>query len=162
MRSVFAWMLACCTTSLVVGAQQQTPTQPSDPKPAHEVFVLNGCLEATPEAAAVFRLTNASAQGELPAGAVTEPQPVGTSGKQATFELQAVSGVTAQGKDEDALRAHVGHRVEVTVRPVEAVASAPPASGAVTTPAPATASPKDVSPQRFTVTEIKSVAASCS
>jgi hypothetical protein len=43
----------------------------------------------------------------------------GTSGQKATYELRPVSGISAQGFDADALKAHLVKRVEVVVRPVE-------------------------------------------
>ena len=58
-----------------------------------------------------------------------------------------------------ALKAHLGNRVEVVVRPVESPTPAPPAAGL----APAqSAKPNEPAPERFTVTEIKPAIGRCS
>ena len=143
--------------------QQQTTPAP-DATPAHKVYVLTGCLAARPDAPAVFTLSDASAVGDLPpAGPVAPPSadtPVGTSGRKPSYELQAVSGINAQGKDEAALKVHAGHRVEVIIRPVEVIPPAPSAAGQ--TVATATAKPEEQAPVRYTVTEIKAVTGTCS
>jgi hypothetical protein len=67
--------------------------------------------------------------------------------------------VDAQGLNADALKARVGQRVEVVVRPIEAPAAAAPTDGL----APAqSARPSEPAPERFTVTEIKRVIGGCS
>jgi hypothetical protein len=162
-RMLIGSALALTCSMAVPFAQQQAAPEPA---PAHKVYVLTGCLEARADAPAVFMLSNATAIGEAPPASpvvarAAEPGAVGTSGTAdtgGTFELQAVSGLSSQGKDEEALKAHTGHRVEVTVRPVEVVA-APTASGALTAAEPAR--PAEPEPTRYTVTEIKAVPGTC-
>ena len=140
-------------------AQQQTAPTPQA-APAHNVFVLTGCLKAGAgaDAAATFKLTEASSIGQATPGRAAGTGAVGTSGQKATYELRPVSGVNAQGMDADALKAHVGQRVEVIVRPVESPAPAP-AAGLV---GAQSARPIEPAPERFTVTEIKRVIGTCS
>ena len=82
----------------------------------------------------------------------------GTSGEKATYELRPASGVDAQGLNAEALKAHMGHRVEVVVRPVDVPAPAPASALANSD----SARPIDPAPERFTVTEIKRVVGRCS
>ena len=135
--------------------EQRTPTPQAEP--AHKVFVLTGCLTASAEPTATFKLTDASSVGQAtPGGAALA---VGTSGQKTSYELRPVSGVDAQGLDEKALKAHAGQRVEVIVRPIESPAAAAPTAGL----APAlSARPSEPAPVRFTVTEIKRVIEGCS
>ena len=133
---------------------QQQPAPTSKAAPAHNVFVLTGCLEAGAKPAETFKLTDASFIGQPP-----ETRAVGTSGQKPSYELRPVSGVDAQGLAADALKAHVGQRVEVIVRPIESPAAAAPTDGL----APAqSARPSEPAPERFTVTEIKRVIGGCS
>ena|SRR5688572_20944040 len=139
----------------------QEPAAPA-PKgaPAHNVFVLTGCLKAGEDPAATFKLTDASAVGHATPAGAAEPGAVGTSGQKTSYELRPVSGVNAQGLKADALKAHLGQRVEVIVRPVEAPAPAPaPSGGLVSTTA---VKPSEPTPERFTVTELKRATGTCS
>ena len=137
---------------------QQPPAPTSQTAPAHNVFVLTGCLEAGKDATATFKLTDASSIGRPTPGGAGEPGAVGTSGQKASYELRPVSGVTAQGVNSDGLKAHLGQRVEVIVRPVESAPAAPPA-GLAGVQAPR---PIERQAERFTVTEIKRVTGACS
>lgn len=136
---------------------QQQPAPTPKAAPAHNVFVLTGCLKAGADATATFELTDASSIGQHTPGKATDAGAAGTSGQKTSYELRPVSGLNAQGLDADALKAHAGRRVEVVVRPVE---SAPPAptDGSVGVQA---AKPEPPS-ERFTVTEIKRVIGTCS
>jgi len=58
------------------------------------------------------------------------------------------------------MQKHVGKKVQVTVRPVE-VAPGPSSSRQTPPAAASTAKPEEAAPQRYTVTEIKSLADSC-
>ena len=166
-----------CSVAVPFAQQREQPqSQPQsareaapDAAPAHKVYVLTGCLMARDDAPSIFTLSDATAIGEAPPPApavasAAEQKAVGTSGgaeKGGTFELQAVSGLTSKGKDEAALKVHAGHRVEVTVRPVDVMAAAPASStagAAATTPEP----PAEQLPPRYTVTEIKAVSGACS
>jgi hypothetical protein len=165
-RIVFgsAVVVAC---SMAVPFAQQQPAPSPKATPAHNVFVLTGCLAAGTDAAATFKLTDASSIGPTAPGGKPEPRPegtsgqaVGTSGQKASYELRPVSGLTAQGLDADELKAHVGHRVEVVVRPIEAAAAAP--SPATTTGPVESAKPIEPAAEKYTVTELKQVVGRCS
>jgi hypothetical protein len=124
---------------------QQQPAPATEATPAHNVYVLTGCLKAG-DAPSTFTLADASSIGQAIPPRTAEPGAVGTSGQKASYELRPVSGLDAQGLKEDALKAHVGRRVEVIVRPIE-----PPA-----------AKPIEPAPQRFSVSELKHVTGNCS
>jgi hypothetical protein len=154
--TAIAVTLAWCVAA--PSAQQQREPAPQ-PEPAHNVFVLTGCLEAAAPPSATFKLTDASAIGRpVPATAAQSPAAgaVGTSGEKPSFELRPVSGVTAQGLDADELKAHVGERVEVVVRPIESPAAQPAGAAAAQG-----ARPVETPAERFHVTEIKRVIGSC-
>ena len=139
-------LLILWSTTLLV-QQQPAPA----PEAAHKVYVLTGCLEAG-AATSAFRLTGGKIVGQAPPQARTPASDV--------YLLRPVSGVGEQGISRERLQGHVGARVEVTVRPVEVLADA-------STP-PASTDSKDVKEKtvepvpRYTVTEIKRVADSCS
>ena len=137
---------------------QQQPQATPEAAPAHNVFVLTGCLQAGADSTATFKLTDASSIGQAPPAGAAEAGAVGTSGQKASYQLRPVSGVNAQGLDADALKAHVGQRVEIIVRPVESPAAAP-ASGLAGAQA---AKPIEPEPARFSVTELKRVTGTCS
>ena len=145
-----AWCVAAPT------AQQKPASAPETP-PAHNVFVLSGCLKAG-DTAGTFKLADASAIGQAPPGDAAEPGAVGTSGQKASYLLRPVSGVHAQGLKEDALKAHLGQRIEAVVRPLETTAPAP-TNGLV---AAQEARPAEPKPEPFSVTEIKRVIGACS
>ena len=142
----FAWCVA-------VPFAQQQPVPAPTAEPAHKVFLMTGCLEVGAGAIPTFKLTDASPIGRAPASA-GEPGAVGTSGTKASYVLQAESGMHAQGIDAEALKARAGQRVEVTVRPVEKLAEAPPLAGQAVKFEPA--------PEKYTVTAIKRVTGTCS
>jgi hypothetical protein len=148
---VVAWCVAA------PAAQQQPAPTPKTP-PAHNVFVLTGCLEAG-DTPATFKLTDASFVGQAPPAGAAEAGAVGTSGQKASYLLQPVSGVNAQGMKEDALKAHLGQRVEAIVRPIESAAPAAPTAGLVGVQA---ARPIEPTPEPFSVTEISRVIGTCS
>jgi hypothetical protein len=141
--------LAMCWIEPIGAQQQPAPT----PEPAHKVYVLTGCLEGAPATTSAFRLTGGSVVGQaLPArsSSSAEREPAGQ------YLLQPVSGVGEQGISRERLQDHVGARVEVTVRPMEAPPSTP---SSVSTEAKET--PKDAIPERYTVIKIVRVADSC-
>lgn len=146
--------VACCVA--VPFAQEQRAPAPKA-EPAHNVFVLTGCLMADAVATPVFQLTDATSIGQPTPGRAAGG--VRTSGQKASYELRPVSGVDARGLDADALKAHLGQRVEVVVRPIES--PAPPAPAAAPSSAQA-ANPSERSVERFTVTEIKRAVGRCS
>ena len=139
-------------------AQQQPPSTPG--APAHNVFVVTGCLNAGVDRTAAFRLTDASSVGRTAPARAADAGAVGTSGLKTSYELQPASGVNPQGIDAEELKTHVGQRVEVTLRPVEAVA--PPAPPTAANLGAQAAKPTEPPAQRFRVTAIKRVTGSCS
>jgi hypothetical protein len=165
---VVAWCVA-------VPLAQQQPAPTPKATPAHNVFVLTGCLSAGTDPASTFKLTDASSIGPAAPGGKAEARAVGTSGQgtsgqgtsgqgtsadKVSYELRPVSGLTAQGLDAEELKAHVGQRVEVVVRPIEAAAAAP--SPATTSGPVEAAKPIEPAPERYTVTELKRVVGRCS
>jgi hypothetical protein len=134
-------------------AQQPPASNP----PAHNVFIAAGCLSASGTPAPSFKLTDASSIGRAAPAPTAEPGAVGTSGRKGSYELEPASGVNAQGLNADALKAHVGHRVEVTLRPVQTVAPAPITGASLG----AQGKPIDAPRERFSVTEITRVTGSC-
>jgi hypothetical protein len=156
MKKTFIGIAVAVAWCVATPFAQQQPAPTSQETPAHNIFVLTGCLKAGTDATVTFKLTDASSIGQhTPAEAAGA---VGTSGRTTSYELRPVTGVNAQGMDADALKAHLGQRVEVVVRPVES-AKAPPAAGLVEAQ---TAKPIEPALERFTVTEIKRVIGSCS
>jgi len=146
--------VACCVAAPFA---QQEPASPPTGAPAHNVFVLTGCLQMGAEAAATFTLTDASSIGQAPPARAPKAGAVGTSGQKVSYELRPVSGVNAQGLDADALKAHLGQRVEVIVRPIESPAPAPAAGTGGVEPV----KPVEPAPERFSVTAIKRVIGTC-
>ena len=147
--------LAWCVTAPFA---QQKPVPTPEATPAHQAFLLTGCLKAGADATAAFQLTEASSIGQAPPAGAADVRTVGTSGQKASYTLQPVSGLDAQGMDAKALKAHAGRRVEVTVRPVEV---APAAASTASSPAVQAANPIEPAPERFTVTAIKRVTGTC-
>jgi hypothetical protein len=145
-------LLACWIVT--PSAAQQTPDTTKEP--AHNVFVLTGCLEGG-AAASAFKLTGASAVGQPPRPTPPGPSSAGaTAGTTSVYELQPISSISEQGINREGLQTHVGKRVEVTVRPVEAPATTP-SSGSTATKV----KPEEQAPQRYTVIKIGRLADSC-
>jgi hypothetical protein len=151
MRTLLGITLAFTWGVALPLAQQQPPRAESTP--AHNTFVLAGCLVAPLNETSAFKLTDASPIGQAPPSRGTQPKAVGTTGEKVTYELQPTVGVAEPGLDAAALKPHVGQRVQVTVRPVETAAAPLPAAGAVPDKAPA--APVERAPERFTVTAIE-------
>ena len=137
---------------------QEQPSTTAKTAPAHNVFVLTGCLKAGSDATPTFKLTDALAIGQQVPGRASESAAVGTSGQKSSYELRPVSGLNAQGLDANALKAHLNERVELVARLIESPAPAPPAGLAQAQ----TAKPIEPAPERFSVTEIKRVLGTCS
>ena len=154
-KTVLGSVIAATWCVAAPTAQQQQPVPTPTTPPAHNVFVLTGCVNAG-DTPATFKLTDASFIGQAPPGA-TEAA-VGTSGQKASYVLRPVSGVNAQGLKEDALKAHVGQRVEAIVRLIESRAPAATA-GAVEVQAAKRIEP---TPESFSVNEIRRVLGACS
>jgi hypothetical protein len=146
--------LACWMATPVA----QQPSVDSQTTPAHNAFVVTGCVQPGEAGTTTFKLTDAMAIGQPAPARSGGPTAVGTSGKPGTYELRPVSGIDAKGLDADTLKAQVGKRVEVVLRVTEAPA-----------PAPATglagnleAKPAEPALERFSVTELRRVIGSCS
>ena len=73
-------------------AQQQPQPTPKE-TPAHNVFVLTGCLTAGAEATVTFKLTEASSIGQPTPAEADNASAVGTSGRKTSYEIRPVSGV---------------------------------------------------------------------
>jgi hypothetical protein len=140
---------------LAVQLQAQQPSTPQQPASAHSTKVLSGCLRAGP-APDTFLLTNATPK--VDPNDLAGPA-VGTSGEKVEYDLAADSGLDHSGPPVD-LKAHVGQRVEVTVRPAEPVVAPPAASSTKQTPNEA--APVERKPARVAVTALKSLSSSCS
>ena len=149
--TIFALSLAIACG--INAAAQRTPD--SRTEPAHNVFVLTGCLEKG-DAPSSFRLTRASAVGQTPPRSNATPPAIETKGEDA-YELQATSSVSEQGLSREQLQTEVGARVEVTIRPVEAPSGSPP----LTTAAPAGEKPAELPRPRYTVVKITRLDGSC-
>ena len=145
-----AWCVA-----LPSAYQQPAPTP--KPAPAHNVFVTTGCLNAPAEAPGTFKLVDASPIDRPTTQGAAEAA-VGTAGQKPSYELRPVSGVDSQGLDADALKAHLGKRIEVVVRPIESTAPAPAAGLAGNQ----STKPSEPAPERYYVTELKQVIGTCS
>ena len=147
---VFVLTIMLAGLTAAPSAVQQT--RASSDKPAHKVFVLNGCLTTQSGAADAFKLTGAVPVGQAPPerqAASAEPKDV--------YVLLPTKGLAEQGVGRAEMQTHVGKKVEVTVRPVE-VAPGPSKSSSST---PAAEKVEEPTPPRYTVTEIKPVAGSC-
>jgi hypothetical protein len=144
---VFSGAIASLAT-----AQQ---AQPPATEPAHKIYVLTGCLTGGgPAPTTPFKLT-----GAMPVGLAPQEKPASGPDAKDVYELVPVSGITEQGLDLKELQAHVGKKVEVTVRPVEVQ----PASSSPSKPtAESTAKPKEPVPVRYTVTKLNPMAGLCS
>jgi hypothetical protein len=158
MKSVFA-TAALLAWYVAAPLSQQRPAVTPE-APAHKVFVLTGCLTVSANAT-VFKLTDASSIGQATPAEVAGSGAVATSGQKASYELEPVSDVHVQGINADALKAHAGQRVEVTVRPVEGIPAAAPNR---VNPGVQAAKPiePEPAPERFSVTAIKRVTGTCS
>jgi hypothetical protein len=131
--------------------------QPSTAMPAHNTFVLTGCLEAPAKADGRFTLTRAEAVGQAPpARGKAGADAVGTSGRGGTYLLQPVSAVGPTGANAETLRAHVGQRVRV--RLIESPAPAPPPAGVAKSGEPVI----EPAPDYYSVTEIARIEGRCS
>jgi hypothetical protein len=152
--TTFAASLGLAFSMSALAAQERLPEPTKEP--AHNVFVLTGCLEKGSSPSA-FRLTGASPIGQVPPRSSTSA--ASTVKEDDVYDLQAVTAVSEQGLSPEKLQSEVGARVEVTIRPVEA-AAAPAASPQTTAPDTAKR-PADAPRQRYTVVKLNRLAASC-
>ena len=153
-RTTFAASLVLVSW-ITAPAAQRTP-QPTN-EPAHQVFKMTGCLEQG-DAVSAFRLSGASAIGQAPPRSSTSA--AATDAKNAeVYELQATSGVSEQGFSSEKLQPEVGKRVEITIRPIEQLAPAPPPSTSASTDT--VKKPTESPRQRYNVITLNRLADSC-
>ena len=138
--------LSCGITTLAA-QRTEAPTN----QPAHNVFVLTGCLERG-TAPSAFRLTRAVAVGQAP-----PRQSTSSEAEADAYELQATSSVSEQGLSNEKLQPAVGTRVELTIRPVETPQPAAPQPAATNVAEKPAESPR----QRYTVVKLERLADSC-
>ena len=153
MRAMSWTLSAVCLLIAAPRAQNAGP-----PAPAHNTMVLTGCLAAGSDES-TFKLTNAIPNAQASA---SQPQPVGTSGANAEYELRAEKALDTTGIAPVELKRFVGRQVEITARSGdEPATSAPPpaAGGAKVDPDPGKPIEKRVRP--LTVISIKQVLAAC-
>jgi hypothetical protein len=121
--------LAIVTTAamaaLAMGDGEAQQGRTADDRPAHNVYVLKGCLTADREGSDRYILKDATPVGPAPPSA--EGAASGTE-----FLLRGVSGLAGGGVTDDELQAQVGFVVEVAVRPPDVAPQAEAAPGAVT------------------------------
>ena len=134
-------------------AAQRTP-EPTN-QPAHNVFMLTGCLERG-DAPTAFKLTRASAVGQAPVRPGTSASSTPTKGED-VYDLQATSSVSEQGLNSEKLQPEVGAQVEITIRPIEAALPAPPRPASSNVAEKPAESPRP----RYTVVKLNRLAASC-
>ena len=147
--------LACWMATPVA---QQPSVPDSQTTPAHNAFVVTGCVQPGEAGTTTFKLTDATAMGQPAPARSGGPSAVGTSGKPGTYELRPVSGIEAKGLDADTLKAQVGKRVEVVLRVIETPAPAPATGPAGNLGA----KPAEPALEWFSVTELRRVIGSCS
>jgi hypothetical protein len=151
-QTTFATSLTLLCSIAAVPAQR-TPEPAA--QPAHNVFVLTGCLERG-SAPSAFKLTRASVIGQAPPRPSSSTAAPAAKGEEG-YELQGTSGVAEQGLSSEKLQPEVGTRVEVTIRPIEAPAPAPPQPASANTAEKPTESPRP----RYTVVKLNRLAGSC-
>ena len=98
MKKTIAGSAVALTWCVAAPFAQQAP---STNAPAHNVYVATGCLDMSADATPKFKLTDASSTGRAAPAPASEAGAVGTSGLKASYELQPVSGLNAQGMDAD-------------------------------------------------------------
>ena len=150
-QMTFAMSLALA--SWIAAAAAQRAPAPTE-QPAHNVFVLTGCLEQG-NVPAAFRLTRASVIGQAPPRSSTS---AATGNKdEDVYMLQPAASVSEEGLSREKLQTDVGAQVEVTIRPVESVS---PAAPLATHKDPAE-KPAESPRQRYTVIKLSRLANSC-
>lgn len=155
--SIVTTAVACACGAGGLGAQQDAA--PED-RLAHEVYLLQGCLEEGPATAEIFTLSDATANGPAPPTAQAESGETGEP--QATYQLRPVAGFLQSGVEADELRAHVGYRVEVTVRPPDPAPEPETAPVVTETGDPAGSDiVPEPAPPVFTVAEIRRQGEQC-
>jgi hypothetical protein len=141
--TVAAGLMVACAIGTPAAQRTEPPTPATEP--AHNVYLMSGCLERG-DAPTSFRLTRAKAVGQAPPR--PSASPAWSRQEDEAYELQATSSVSEQGLSSEKLQPEVGRRVEMTIRPVEAVSAAP------SLPVGANPEEKPVRLQRYTVIKL--------
>ena len=121
---------------VAVSLAQQSPSPPNEP--AHKVYVMTGCLQRGSASTSVFQLADPTPIGQAPPTDTSNTDAGAVAGTR-SYDLLPVSSVSEQGINRETLESHVGNRVEVTVRPVEAATAPSTTSTSNTTAAKARA-----------------------
>lgn len=131
--------------------------QPQQHEPAHNVYVLTGCLESGPAPASGFKLVDAMPIGQAPPTDRPKKEADAAAGSP-SYDVFPVTSVSEQGVNRETLESHTGSRVEITVRPVE-----PSIAPSTTTRTPDTTAAKveQSTPRRYMVVKIGKVPGSC-
>ena len=115
MRSIVFVTGVVLILQVAASLAQQSPSPANEP--AHKVYVMSGCLEGGSAATSVFKLADATSVGQMPP---TDPSNTEVADGSRSYEVLPVSCIFEQGINRETLDSHVGSRVEVTVRPMEA------------------------------------------
>lgn len=132
--------------------------QPQQNEPAHNVYVLSGCLESGAAPASGFKLVDAMPIGQAPPTDPAKRESDRAAGTP-SYDLLPVTSVSEQGVSRETLESHTGSRVEVTVRPVEP--SVAPSTTTARTPDTTAAKVEQSTPRRYTVVKIGKVSGNC-
>ena len=154
MRSIVFVTGVVLILQVAASLAQQSPSLPNEP--AHKVYVMTGCLERGSAPTSVFQLADSTPIGQAPPPDPSTTDAGAVAGNR-SYDLLAVSSVSEQGINRETLESHVGDRVEVTVRPVEASIAPATTSTSKTTAAKVEQS----TPSRYTVVKISKVPGSC-
>jgi hypothetical protein len=147
-RGSLTSLLFCLATASSLHAASQAAPQATES--AHQTMIYSGCLRKS-DAGAIVKLTNASR--------IDQPSPATAAAPGSEeYELTSDKGLERGGVARVDLDAHVGHKVEVTVRPPEV--AEPPSTPETAAARPASAEPAKI--KRFTVIALKQLAATCS
>ena len=120
-----AIVTAAGLAALAMGNGEAQQGRAADDRPAHNVYVLKGCLTADREGSDRYILKDAT-----PIGPAPPPADGAASGTE--FLQRGVSGVASDGVTDDELQAQDGFIVEVAVRPPDVAPQAESRSGQVT------------------------------
>ena len=114
---------------------------------------MSGCLGQGSAATSVFKLADATVAGPAPQADLSKND-ADTGAGPRPYDIVPVTSVSEQGINRETLESHVGSRVEVTVRPIEAAPA--PSTATSTSKAPAARVDESL-PRRYTVVKINKV-----
>jgi hypothetical protein len=142
---------------LILQVAASLAQQPPPNEPAHNVYVMSGCLEGGSAPTSVFKLVDATSIGQAPP-TVPSNREAEVGADSRSYDLLPVSSVSEQGVNRETLESHVGNRVEVTVRPMEASIATSTTSSTSNTTAAKVERP---TPRRYTVVKLGKVPGQC-